>query len=1024
MNRTIAIVFAIIFLCGVNSLFGQNENNSPKRRCPVRTINFENGLLNNGTTHIITDKLGFTWISTKTGMQRYDGYSLQTILPVVGKDTFAVSSPVYFFELKDGTIWISFRQYVLQYDPATNLFSVAIALPSAGEYSFSIIPLKETPAGIWCIQEKKGIVIYSRKGKLLKQFSFFEPSVLDAIIQSQEFLYTYKIASNDQYVFISKNENDNCYASGYKTRANILVINTERNESGEIGLADSNILGLACNRDKLFVLSIGKLFCINIGDKRVKEIDIGKIVNENFAAGSLRASGYNLLLLSINNHLFEFDTAGTYRTELTDLDRDPVAATGFIQHVYRDRFRRIWILTNDDIKRIEDREAPFTHFIYPGEKNNFVRSICYDKEKNILIAGCFYSGIQVYDTLANPLWKKPLVFPDTKNILAIEKLTTDEYLVVTFGRGWYLLNLASQTIKPFAIPPGMDALMQSRTVNFSNNLQRLNKNTLLVATAINVFRCEISGTHLLSVIPLLPDQKIYRNTVNCFLYDSGNSLWAGTSTGDIYHLEQNKSLQTFSLPGGYGPRSMAEDANHNVWVGTDKGIYVFSKTGTLLKTIMRENGLRNDCIYAILPADSGAAVFASSNLGISHVSLEGVVKNYSKEMGLQENEFNTASACKTPGGKYYFGGVNGITAFYPSSLSVINDTPFLYITHLIINDKVYNSSSGTWNGDSILLNYKQNHFRFDLAAIGLLNSNEYVYQYRMSGFEKSWQTSYQPTGINYTLQPGNYTLEIRCSPMLSPGSTFYKNFFIRINPPWWQTWWFRFLAVVILISAIILLVHQYNRGRYLQKIRELQTTQRIQLERERISRDLHDNLGAYVSAIASDIDHINPATMTGNSFFENLKENASEIMSNLRNTIWALNKENITVTGISDRFKNYIQKMQPAYPDKKMFVHEDITTNHSLSPAVALNIFRIMQEAVHNALKHSGGNNISINISSHEYLQVCIADNGRGFLIPGERNKGNGLQNMQSRSEEANLFFMIENNDPSGTKVIIASHDV
>jgi signal transduction histidine kinase len=1023
MNRTTPILFILIFFCSAIFASGQDENISPKKRCPVRTINFENGLLHNGTTHIITDKLGFTWVSTKTGMQRYDGYSLQTILPIIGKDTFAISSPVYFFELSDGTIWISFRNYVLQYNPATNLFSIAIALNTVVEKSFSIIPLKETPDGIWCMQEKKGIVIYSRQGKLLKEFSSFESSMIDGIINSQEFFYTNKIVSNDHYIFISKNETDNGYASSYKTRANILVINTEKNEFGKISLADSNILSLTCNQDKLFVLSIGRLYCVNIHDSQVKQVNLEKISQENFAAGSLGIRGDDLLLLSINNQLFEFDTAGRYRAELTDLNRDPVLATGFIQRIYPDRFKRIWLVTNDDIRRMEYREAPFTHFIYPGEKSNFVRALYYDKEKNLLLAGCFYSGIQLYDTLANPLWKKPLAFPDTKNILAIEKLDVDEYLVITFGRGWYLLDLRAKTVKPFNVPSGLEAVMQTKTVNFGNNIQRINKNTLLVATAINVFRCEMERTHMVSAVPLLPLPNAFGNTINCFLYDSDNNLWTGTSAGTILHLDKNKSLTTISLPGGYGLRTIAEDINHHIWIGADKGLYVYSKDGTLLKVITRESGLRNDCIYGILPDDKGDAVFASSNLGIAHVSLNGAVKNYSKEMGLQENEFNTAAACKTATGRFYFGGVNGITAFYPSSLSIISDTPFLYITHLVVNDLQYNSSAGTWQGDSIFLNYKQNHLRFDLAAIGLLNSDEYVYQYRLSKFEKAWQTSYQPTGINYTLQPGNYILEIKCSPTLSSGNTFFKSFFIRVSPPWWQTWWFRILAAVVLISTIILLVHQYNRGKYLQKIRELQTSQQIQLERERISRDLHDNLGAYASAISSDIDQITGSTAVEKRVFDNLKENASEIMNNLRNTIWALNKENITVTGISDRFKNYIQKIQPAYPDKKMFIQEHIDTNHSLSPVIALNIFRIMQEAVHNALKHSGADHIIIDISSHSFVQVYVADNGRGFLIPVEGYSGYGLQNMQSRATEANLIFSVGKNDPSGTKVTITTRE-
>src|SRR5664279_1230659 len=105
MKQILSILIVILFFAAGHYLYGQGVNNFPKRRCSVKTLNFESGLLNNGTTDIITDKLGFTWVSTKTGLQRYNGYSLQTILPVAGKDTFQISSPVYFFELKNGSIW-------------------------------------------------------------------------------------------------------------------------------------------------------------------------------------------------------------------------------------------------------------------------------------------------------------------------------------------------------------------------------------------------------------------------------------------------------------------------------------------------------------------------------------------------------------------------------------------------------------------------------------------------------------------------------------------------------------------------------------------------------------------------------------------------------------------------------------------------------------------------------------------------------------------------------------------------------
>ena len=105
MKRQFHILFLIVSL-GMH-LVSAGQVNGPllKKRCPVKTINFESGLLNNGTTNIITDKLGFTWVSTLTGLQRYNGYSMQTIKPVVGKDTFRVKGEFtakWFWEKQNG----------------------------------------------------------------------------------------------------------------------------------------------------------------------------------------------------------------------------------------------------------------------------------------------------------------------------------------------------------------------------------------------------------------------------------------------------------------------------------------------------------------------------------------------------------------------------------------------------------------------------------------------------------------------------------------------------------------------------------------------------------------------------------------------------------------------------------------------------------------------------------------------------------------------------------------------------------
>jgi ligand-binding sensor domain-containing protein len=113
------------------------------KRCPVKTINYEQGLLNNGTTNIITDALGFTWVSTQTGMQRYNGYVLKKINPVINNDTISINSPVYFFAMQNGSIWISCKKGVIAYDPYINTYKKIKTEKKKRNIKFFIVTLKE-----------------------------------------------------------------------------------------------------------------------------------------------------------------------------------------------------------------------------------------------------------------------------------------------------------------------------------------------------------------------------------------------------------------------------------------------------------------------------------------------------------------------------------------------------------------------------------------------------------------------------------------------------------------------------------------------------------------------------------------------------------------------------------------------------------------------------------------------------------------------------------------------------------------
>jgi len=226
-----------------------------------------------------------------------------------------------------------------------------------------------------------------------------------------------------------------------------------------------------------------------------------------------------------------------------------------------------------------------------------------------------------------------------------------------------------------------------------------------------------------------------------------------------------------------------------------------------------------------------------------------------------------------------------------------------------------------------------------------------------------------------------------------------------------------------ILLLLLVLAGSFVTYRYIRHKQKIALNTAEENERRRIAADLHDNIGAYASAISDSIDDIeNRKLIADHASIQNLKSNASEIISSLRDTIWAFNKDAVTLTGISDRLKIYIQKIQQSYPAVHLKLEENIAGDTKLSPVQALHIFRIIQEALHNALSHSGANNIIVHLSGAENLvNITVEDNGSGFDHAAMMNAGNGITNMKTRAAEAGYTVSFANAVPRGTIVRLSS---
>ena len=239
-----------------------------------------------------------------------------------------------------------------------------------------------------------------------------------------------------------------------------------------------------------------------------------------------------------------------------------------------------------------------------------------------------------------------------------------------------------------------------------------------------------------------------------------------------------------------------------------------------------------------------------------------------------------------------------------------------------------------------------------------------------------------------------------------------------------------FYGLIILLFLTSLLTWMFFRSyRKNQQIRllKMQSDEKMitarailsaeEKERKRISRDLHDNIGAYATVLLANTEQLIKQA-SGQSIqqsAENVSLNARNIMGSLQETIWVLNNDIITVTDFIDRFKIYSKKILQPFPEVQMRFKEEIIKNFEMSPAEALHIFRIMQEALQNALKYARPKNIIVIAESNENISITIKDDGTGF----DKNNitfGNGLIYIKERAKEAGYNLHVTSTQ-AGTEI-------
>jgi signal transduction histidine kinase len=301
-----------------------------------------------------------------------------------------------------------------------------------------------------------------------------------------------------------------------------------------------------------------------------------------------------------------------------------------------------------------------------------------------------------------------------------------------------------------------------------------------------------------------------------------NLLWMATGNG-IASFDTETELFTRYYAEPENPEGLSyhlimsvfKDHSGIIWVATYGGGLnkLDPKTGIFTR-YTEKDGLPNNVIYGIIE-DEQYKLWLSTNKGISVFNPKTEeFKNYSVEDGLQDNEFNSGAYFKDKLGNIYFGGMKGVNQIKNSN---ITDNQF--IPPVVIYDfQLFNKSvsplgkegeskvltKSILETDIIKLSYKQNSFSFLFSALDYRFPEKNEYMYILENFDKNWTKVTSRRFVTYTSLPaGEYIFKVKGSNSDGIWNEKGRSIKLIIEPPFWETWWFKFLVVFFIVFSLI-----------------------------------------------------------------------------------------------------------------------------------------------------------------------------------------------------------------------------
>jgi len=512
--------------------------------------------------------------------------------------------------------------------------------------------------------------------------------------------------------------------------------------------------------------------------------------------------------------------------------------------------------------------------------------------------------------------------------------------------------------------------------------------------------------------------------------DNKHNIWLGTENGGLIKYDGTSMIIYAEKQGMFANAvtSILEDKDGSIWLGT-QGAGVCNFDGKKFTYYTEKQGLSNNNVWSLLK-DSSGNIWAGTDKGLNCLLKDGnkyIIYNYGQQNGIKLPDFNLHSAAMDNNNHTWWGtGKNVLTRDMNVPVKKGNARS-MQLNYIELNDSFYDfrnlpdsikknisyKSIAPFSNcpEGLTVSHNFNHFSFHFSAIDWASPDKIKYSYRIIGVDKNWSNPSKENIAEYrNLSYGKYELQVKAIGQ-SQVWTETLSYKFSVLPAWWQTWWCKAIMAAIASLLVFIIVRFIYKTRIRKQRILFEKQLAVQYERQRISAEMHDDVGASLSGIKL-LTELAKKKITDEhavAEIEKIYDSVGTISANMKEVIWGLEVENDRLENLVTFIQKQVRRLLENYPCELTIQIPDKIPTIIINGIDRRNIYLLVKEAIHNIIKHSGADKINISISCVDKITILIADNGMGLGKNEKKDTGNGMKNMQHRIHQLNGKIFIKN---------------